>query len=108
MASPADELRQAADMLRDLSDTATGKQWYRQGGEIRTTNRESAGAQQRLGEVDLAADARWIVTMSPAVTPVLVLWLQAAADIHERCRPDEIDRTATAALDFARQINGAA
>lgn len=106
MTSPADELRQAADTLRDLGDSATKGQWHREAGEIRAINRESEEEPTRLGEIGREADARWIVTLSPDVIPTLVLWLQTAADLHERCRPDEIDRPATAALDFARQING--
>ncbi|MGW4973187.1 hypothetical protein ACWEP3_25145 [Streptomyces albidoflavus] len=115
----AEELRAAADRLRELADAAHGSPWaavkvpqHRQNLAAWMVESDRPDDDGNTGVADCywgAADAQYIAAMHPGVGNALAAWLEAeaaqplTAQHGPRCTPD---CTTTAALAVARQILG--
>ncbi|MBT2429415.1 hypothetical protein J7F02_28315 [Streptomyces sp. ISL-112] len=118
---PADQLRAAAEKLREAAQAATPGPWRRHTasyphlvlqGLVNVPPSEADGMISTNLAVDEAADATHIALMHPGVGLALAAWLDVAAD-HARqgfmcCDdgPDRCSEVVTPALAVARQLLG--
>lgn len=126
--TPAEELRAAAERLRELAAKATPGPWAEpyydatQGDQGWWVHNGQEGTREHAVMVtfwlnpNAAADARWITAASPAIAPYLRSWLLFAAGMYDlgprgqseavaNLRVSQADRSA---LAFARLILPAA
>jgi len=100
MASPAEELRAAAKLMRERAEAATAGPWtawvmgsegylvLRAGGTVRERGRNRVG---RFGLKDWdgdKADAEYVASMHPLVALAVADWLDIEAGILEKGLPD--------------------
>lgn len=104
--TPAEEMRDAARILREVAGNAAPGPWSVGGDEFELEDNlawlEPEGDGKSCGRctsgtIDLR-NARWIALLSPAIAEPLATWLDSSADDAEEIGPDH------RALTMARQI----